>query len=255
MEERSDQQYSAEQQQSTQQAPSNRIRIALAALLSLAVLIAAYFSSRFNELSAVINGGGLTLGILQWLLPPIILKGNLHPGRLKDFLVSLRKRAFLIYAVIVILLLLINPVLFFIKSPQPSPQPSPQVTITYPADGSKVGSFITVQGTASNIPAGKELWLFVTEEDVNGYFPQGDTKPITIFGGGTWSVGTHIGQENSSVSVGKKFTLIPALVDQNDKSAHAAIQAFFQQIGEYMPIYPLPSGIQLLPSQVHVIRI
>jgi hypothetical protein len=134
----------------------------------------------------------------------------------------------------------------------------PSVMITSPKNNATVGSFITVHGTASNIPAGKELWLFVTEEGVSGYFPQlvGDAanpRPITIFSGGAWSIGVHIGQENDPAAVGKTFTLIPALIDQNDSSAHQAIKAFFQQTGEYHPIDPLPSGIQLL-SQVQVVR-
>ncbi len=134
---------------------------------------------------------------------------------------------------------------------------APRVAITYPTDGSKVGSFITVQGTASNILAGKELWLFVTEENVSGYFPQlvGDTKnpsPIMVRSDGTWSVGATIG---TPADVGKKFTLIPALLDHSDSSAHDAIKAYFQQTGQYKPIPALPSTIQLLAQdQVQVGR-
>lgn len=122
--------------------------------------------------------------------------------------------------------------------------------ITFPTPESKVGSFIIVRGTASNVPAGKELWLFVTEEGVVGYYPQ-NTKPITIFSDGSWNVGVHIGQEYDPKAVGKPFTLFPALIDQNDSEAHNAIKAYFQN--GYNPIDPLPSGIQLL-SPVQVVR-
>lgn len=138
-------------------------------------------------------------------------------------------------------------------TPTPTPTPTlPQVVITFPSPGSKGGSFITVRGTASNIPAGKELWLFVTEEGVDGYYPQ-NTKPITIFSDGSWNVDAHLGQQSDPTAVGKTFTLFPALIDQIDSEAHNAIKAYFQQTGQYNPIPSLPSGIQLL-SPVQVVR-
>src|SRR5438309_10090700 len=98
----------AEPPSSPQQGLPNRTQILLATLLSLAVLIAAYFSSHFNELSWVVTGIGLTLAILQWLLPPFVVRGKSGPGKFKDFLASLKKRAFPIYTAIVIFLLLVN---------------------------------------------------------------------------------------------------------------------------------------------------
>ena len=140
-------------------------------------------------------------------------------------------------------------------TPTSTPTPTPsQVVITLPTPGSKVESFITVQGTASNIPAGEELWLFVTVQGVSGYYPQGD-KPITISSSGRWSRGAQIGQENSTVDVGKRFTLIPVLIKQNDSDAHNRIQAYFQQAGTYQPI---PSGdlltVDFSQDQVEVVR-
>jgi len=134
------------------------------------------------------------------------------------------------------------------------PSCPPVVSITFPTQGSMVGSFITVQGTASCIPAGKELWLFVTEESIDGYFPQNMT-PITNFFGG-WSEDAYIGMMNDPAAIGRTFTLFPALIDQNDSQANNVIQAYFQQgqqTGQYQAISPLPSGIQLL-SQVQVVR-
>lgn len=128
---------------------------------------------------------------------------------------------------------------------------STSVTITSPEPNSRVPNQVTVQGTACHISQDKELWLLVQVNGVRGYFPQ--PGPIVVSSDGTWSVPANIGSDTDS---GRGFTLIPALVDQNDKAAKDAIQTFFMQPGPvYVPIEPLPSGIQLLPSQVHVIRI
>lgn len=125
-----------------------------------------------------------------------------------------------------------TPVLASTISLMLAPLPSPSVTITYPTEGNEVPEFITVQGTASNIPAGKELWLFVTVQKpgVIGYFPQANDptnpSPITVEGNGTWSVAAYIGTDYNT---GIWFTLIPALIDQYDTIAHDAIQAYFLQ--------------------------
>jgi hypothetical protein len=126
---------------------------------------------------------------------------------------------------------------------------STSVTITSPASDDRASNQITVQGTACNIPPDKGLWLLVTVEGIGGYFPQGDAanpRPIVVRNDGTWSVAAYIG---SSADTGRKFTLIPALVDQNDIEAKDAIQAYFTQPGPvYKGIEPLPGGIQLMPS-------
>ncbi len=131
---------------------------------------------------------------------------------------------------------------------------STNVTITSPASDDRIPNQITVQGTACNIPQDKGLWLLVTVEGIGGYFPQGDTanpRPIVVRNDGTWSVAAYIG---SSADTGRKFSLIPALVDQNDIEAKDAIQAYFMQSGPvYKGIEPLPGGIQLMPS-ISVIR-
>ena len=154
-----------------------------------------------------------------------------------------------------------TPVLASTISLMLAPLPPPSVTITDPTEGNMVAEFITVQGTASNIPAGKELWLFVTVKvpGVNGYFPQAnDAKnpsPITVEGGGTWSVAAHIGSDNDT---GIGFTLIPALIDQYDTTAHDAIRAYFLQIlqtqGPYKGIDPMYLTRVQWMKQIHVQR-
>lgn len=156
--------------------------------------------------------------------------------------------------VIIIAVVLIVPALVNQKGNRTTTSTStfPKVVITSPTQGTKLGEFITVRGTAANIPAGKELWLFVQEDGVEGYYPQNMT-PIMVFGDRTWSVGIHIGQPSDPIATGKTFQLFPALIDHNDSEAHSVIQTFFNQTGAYNPIFPLPSGIELL-NPVQVVR-
>jgi len=161
------------------------------------------------------------------------------------------KRSTLLNVILAIVVLVVSSL--FLGLPCPPFAPT-SVTITSPASNSGVSNQITVQGTACHIPAGKELWLLVTVGGVSGYFPQGDAtnpRPITVESDGTWSVAATLG---TPADIGKKlkFTLIPALVDQNDTEAENAIHNYFKQSGVYVGIQPLPSGIRLM-SPISVI--
>src|ERR1019366_1483287 len=131
---------------------------------------------------------------------------------------------------------------------------SPSFTITSPTAGSQVSITTTVEGTASNIPPGKELWLLVESKGRNGYFPQGgntDTpSPIVVSSNGTWKVDAYIGQNDDS---GRLFVLHIALVDQKGRDAIDHYFASGRASHHYSPLYPLPGGIQML-IQVDVIR-
>jgi hypothetical protein len=239
----------AEPSSNTQQGLPNRIQILLATLLSLAVLIAAYFSSHYNGLGWVVTGIGLALGILQWLLPPFVVKGKTRPGKLKGFLQSLKKRAFPIYITIVILLLLANVILYFVKLPGSSPS----ITITSPQKGSHVPIDVVVEGTASGIPQDKQIWLLVVPAGTAGYFPQ--NGPVVVSAEGNWTANADLGGKDSN-DVGREFVLYTALVGQNDREAQDAFSNFFKhgkQTGSYLPIDPLPKGIQLV-SHITVVR-
>lgn len=253
---------------------SDIIILVLFVVATVAAVLSIVFNSSnglaFTQLALTI--GGLLLGIVQ--VKPQILGNSL--GRMLMNRANVSRAIMVVLLVVVIVLQAIiligrtsskgvlplsvatstptlaptpTPALTPTSTPTPTP---PQVVITFPTPGSKVGSFITLRGTASNIPAGKELWLFVTEEGVDGYYPQ-NTKPITIFSDGSWNVDAHLGQQNDPTAVGKTFTLFPALIDQNDSEAHNAIKAYFQQTTQYNSIPSLPGGIQLL-SPVQVVR-
>ncbi|MGZ3615773.1 MAG: hypothetical protein ACXWOL_02560 [Ktedonobacteraceae bacterium] len=188
---------------------------------------------------------------------PVKPDGTQQPATLSNG--KHRRPVVILLAAVAIISLIMGGVLgyFFIAVPvvkSCGPFVPTSVTITSPASDSKVSSQILIQGTACHIPQDKELWLLVTVEGVSGYFPQGNAAnphPIMVRSDGTWSVTAYLG---GSADIGKKFVLIPALVDQNDKEAKDAIQTYFQQTGPaYVPIDPLPSGIQLM-SQVSVVR-
>lgn len=237
-----------EQSSSTQQALSNRIHIPLVILLSIVALIAAYLSSRFNQLSWFITGIGLALGILEWLIPPFVVKGKVPSGKFKDFFEFLKKRAFPVYTAIVILLLLANAALFFIKLPGSSPT----VTITLPQKGSHVSINVVVEGTESGIPQDEQLWLLVQPAGTVGYFPQ--NGPVVVSVDGSWTTSAALGG-NDSNSVGRQFVLYTALIGQKDKEAQDALSSYFnygKQTGSYLPIDPLPKGVQLI-SHVTVV--
>lgn len=135
-----------------------------------------------------------------------------------------------------------------------TPTPSVNVTITFPTEGSQVSRMTTVNGTASNIPPGKELWLLIESKAVKGYYPQGGTtgtpSPIVVSSSGTWNRDAYIGQDNDS---GRQFVLYIALVDQEGRAAIDRYFASGASSNSYTPIYSLPNGIQIL-TQVSVIR-
>jgi hypothetical protein len=223
-------------------------KIGLAVFLSITILILTFLSSRFNEFIWIVTGIGLVIGIAQWLVPvPQGKPRGFLTGKLKDFL---KKRKFAIYLTILGLIMLGNILLLLGKYTG-----IPSVTITSPAGRSTVPKVITVQGTASNIPPGKELWLLVEAEGAGSYFPQGDAdnpSPIVVSSGGTWSITAYIGQQAGSADVGREFVLYPALIDQNDTKAKDAIQTYFKQRGPVYEGIPL-GGIQLM-SPVSIIR-
>jgi hypothetical protein len=139
------------------------------------------------------------------------------------------------------------------STPAPSPTSPPvSVAITSPTPGSMVPTTILVQGTASGIPQNKQLWLLVGAVGVAGYFPQ-NNGPVQVSADGTWSASATLGGPND---VGKQFVLIPALVDQNVKGATDALSKYATvgaQKHQFLPINPLPAGIQTL-NQVIVVR-
>lgn len=225
-----------------------RKQIPLVIVLSLAVLVTAYFASRINGLSWLVTGVGLTLGILEWLLPSFVVKAP-PSGKFKDFFEFIKKRTFPIYTVIVILLLLANGALYYIKSPGSSPT----VTITLPQEGSHVATNVVVEGTESGIPQNEQLWLLVAPAATVGYFPQ--NGPVVVSVDGSWTASAALGG-NDLTAVGRQFVLYTALIGQNDKEAQDALSKYFnngKQTGSYLPIYPLPKGVQLI-SQVTVTR-
>lgn len=142
-----------------------------------------------------------------------------------------------------------------ILSPSPTPTPTPppvSVTITSPKDGSSVLVEITVEGTASGIPQGEQLWLLVESSGVTGYFPQ-NGGPVVVSADGTWTASATLGGPND---VGKPFVLYTALVDQNAKQGTDAISLYLTvgaQTHNYIPIDPRTVGIQTI-SHVTVVR-
>lgn len=231
---------------------SNRIRYVLVVFLSIVVLGLAYLSSRINELAWMVTGIGLVVGIVPPLIASTITirKEKVHLGWLKSILDFLKKRGFVIYLTIIGLIMIGNILMILGIFSVP-----PSVTITYPAEGNNVPQNITAQGTASHIPAGKELWLLVRAPGINGFFPQANDatnpSPITVDPAtGTWSVTATLG---TSVDSGKTFVLFPALVDQNSKAENAILNYFKHSGPVYVGIQLLP-GIQLM-RQVSVVRI
>ena len=95
------------------------------------------------------------------------------------------------------------------------------VAITSPAEGSHVPQTVTIEGTAANISADKQLWILITVEGVTGYFPQ--PGPISVNPGGKWSAQITVGIQTDK---GKKFTLYAVLAD---KDGQATIDKFFKQ--------------------------
>ena len=104
---------------------------------------------------------------------------------------------------------LINP---FLDRLSPCPPFAPtKVNITSPVTGTSVPRLVTVQGTACNIPRGRELCLLVLPEGVTAYYPQ--TGPVVISSDGMWSASAYVGMEGPA-DIGRGFVLIAGLADQ-----------------------------------------
>jgi pimeloyl-ACP methyl ester carboxylesterase len=125
--------------------------------------------------------------------------------------------------------------------------PSASITITSPVAESGVSEYITVQGTASNIPQDKELWLLAVPDDTADYYPQ--TGPAVVSSDGRWSARARIGQDNP-IDIGKGYMVIATLVNQEGQ---ATIRQYFKTAPNYSPLKSPLKGIQLI-SQVHVTR-
>jgi hypothetical protein len=131
-------------------------------------------------------------------------------------------------------------------SSTPTPPPPPKVTITSPADGSKVPMVVLVQGTAFNIPSDKDLWVFV--EAGGGFFPQGNAqnpRPVMVSTDGKWNVTAYVGLPSQ---VGEQFILAAALAD---KDGTARIKANLA-LGTFPPLDSM-DGISII-TQVSVVR-
>ena len=95
----------------------------------------------------------------------------------------------------------------------PTPKPT-SILITSPTDGSKVPILTIVQGTASGIPEGEDLWVLIVPDGVTAYYPQ--SGPIVVTSDGKWSSSARVGIASDT---GLGFTLIAALADQEGRAA------------------------------------
>ncbi len=145
---------------------------------------------------------------------------------------------------------LIGVVLGYVLIRRCGPLAPRSVTITFPASGSSVPQWVTIQGAACHIPQKKELWLLVVAVDIKGYYPQ-TGGPIRVARDGTWSAGARIGSDDPKDS-GKEHVVHTGLADPDGR---AAIDAYFRRgkRNKWEPLDPLPRGIQLM-SQVRVVR-
>lgn len=123
-----------------------------------------------------------------------------------------------------------------------------RLSFTTPAPEASVPRLVPVQGTACNIPTGKQLWLLVLPEGTTAYHPQ--TGPIVVSSNGNWSASAYAGLDGT-VDVGRGFVLIAALADEQGSNA---IRQYFDHAGpDFTGLATLPPGVQLM-DQIRVLR-
>jgi hypothetical protein len=134
----------------------------------------------------------------------------------------------------------------FVTTP---PVASARVTITTPEPEARVGRSVIVQGTATNVQDGRELWVFVLVGGTTQYHPQ--PGPFPVDASGAWSGSAYIGEDSNDAD--RQFTLVAALASPD---ASARIKSYLTDVankGSYPGLDPLPVGI--VPSaQVTVLR-
>jgi hypothetical protein len=120
------------------------------------------------------------------------------------------------------------------------------VAVTSLSEGAQVQQGDVVSGTATDMPAGCDLWLVVLPPD-GGYFPQ-RPGPINVLAGGSWKAPVRFGESGHH---GLKFLLYVVIANANATTAfHGFIQTF--KGGE--PGMPnLPDGAVAV-AQVEVVR-
>jgi hypothetical protein len=122
---------------------------------------------------------------------------------------------------------------------------TPSVVITSPTHGSPVPIKTRVQGTASSIPNGDELWVLIVPDGLTAYYPQ-EPGPVEVGSDGKWSADATVGIAEDS---GRGFTIFAVLANQDGSTAIHAYVSGANNNG----LDPLPQGIQFM-NQVHVVR-
>jgi hypothetical protein len=123
-----------------------------------------------------------------------------------------------------------------------------RVSFTLPKTDASVPRLLPVQGTACNVPDGKQVWLLVLPEGTTACHPQ--TGPIMVSRDGNWTASAYVGLDGA-VDVGRGFILIAALADPS--GSNAMRQYFDQADQQFNGFATLPPGIQLM-DQVRVLR-
>lgn len=112
------------------------------------------------------------------------------------------------------------------------------IIIKSPTDGSKVPMIQTIQGHASDIPAGSQIWLVLyAHEPTNRYYPQ---KVIIPERNGDWSIrNMNIGNRNDA---GYKFDIMAIMANEFVQKEFMTYVKASNKAGNWPGIAQLPVG-------------